>query len=145
MTRHYDSSRSVYSGSKRHVVLRSFLSVSNLLDELIEMLGRIHEIDVGRIHNQQRRLVVPVKVVRVRLAKLLQILWRNRLLVFTSALFNALQECINTRLQVNNELWFRNCFRQQIVEAVVDQQLRVVERQIREDLALRKRVVGEDE
>src|SRR5713226_1296853 len=59
----YVSSRSVDSRSKRHVVLRSLLSVSNLLHELIEMLGRVHEIDVVRIHNQQRRLVVPVKVV----------------------------------------------------------------------------------
>src|SRR3954471_14258705 len=97
-------SRSVYSGSKRHVVLRSLLSVSNLLDELVEMLGRIHEIDVGRIHDQKRRLVVTVKVVRVRLAELLQILWRYRLFVSASALFDALQECINVRLQVNDEV-----------------------------------------
>src|SRR5207237_3382918 len=84
------SSRSVDSRSKRHVVLRSLLSVSNLLHELIEMLGRVHEIDVVRIHNQQRRLVVPVKVVRVRLAELLQILWRDRLFVTAPALLDAL-------------------------------------------------------
>ena len=67
------SSRSVDSGSKRYVVLGSLLSIANLLDELFEMLGRVHEIDLVRIHDQQRRLVVPVKVVRVRLAELLQI------------------------------------------------------------------------
>src|SRR6266516_6270036 len=67
-------SRSVYSGSKRHVVLRSLLRISNLLDELIEMRRRVHEVDLIGIDDQQRRLVVPVEVVRVRLAELLQIL-----------------------------------------------------------------------
>src|SRR5687767_11857609 len=51
-------SRSVDSGSKRYVVLSSLLSVSNLLHELVEMLGCVNEIDVGCIHHQQRRLVV---------------------------------------------------------------------------------------
>src|SRR5205085_4911797 len=66
-------SRSVYSGSKRHVVLGSLLCISYLLDELFEMLGRVNEIDPVRIHHQERRLFIPVKVVRVRLAELLQI------------------------------------------------------------------------
>src|SRR5258708_37849239 len=82
-------SRSVNSGSKRYVVLRSLLRVSNQLDELIEMLGRVDEIDLVRIHDQQWRLVVPVKVMRVRLAELFQIIRRDRLLVSPSALLHA--------------------------------------------------------
>src|SRR5688572_5137996 len=69
----YTPSRSVDSGSKRYVVLSSLLSVANLLHELFEMLGRVHEIDLVRVDDQQRRLVVAVEVMRVRLTELLQI------------------------------------------------------------------------
>src|SRR6185295_271122 len=85
-------SRSVDSGSKRYVVLRALLRISDLLDELIEMIGRVHEIDLVGIHHQQRRLIVPVKVVRVRLAELLQILGRDRLLVSAPALLDTPEE-----------------------------------------------------
>src|SRR5258706_6387269 len=85
-------SRSVYSGSKRYVVLRSLLRIGDLLDELIEMLGRVDEIDLVRVHNQQWRLVVPVKVVRVRLAELFKIIRRDRLLVRPSALLHAFDQ-----------------------------------------------------
>src|ERR1051325_11734602 len=61
-------SRSVDSGSKRNVVLRTLLRVSNLLHELIEMLRRVHEVDLVRVHHQQRRLVVPVKALGEPLA-----------------------------------------------------------------------------
>src|SRR5260221_11893575 len=64
------SSRSVNSGSKRYVVLRSFFRISNLLDELIEMLGLVNKVDLGGIHHEKRGVVVPVEVVRVRLAEL---------------------------------------------------------------------------
>src|SRR5258706_6691617 len=88
---HYAASRSVDSGSKRYVVLRSFFRTADLLDELIEVLGFVHEVDLVGIDDQQRRFVVPVKVVRIRLAELQQILWRDRLLVRSSALLDALQ------------------------------------------------------
>src|SRR5438445_9554722 len=91
----YAPSRSVYSGSKRYVILRALLRVSNLLDELIEMRRGVHEVDVVRVHHQQWRLLVPVKVVRVRLAELLQILWRDLLLVSPPAPLDAPQQCIN--------------------------------------------------
>src|SRR5258706_378048 len=84
-------SRSVDSGSKRYVVLRSLLRIANLLDELIEMLGRVDEIDLVRVHHQQWRLVVPVKVVRVRFADLFQVLLRDRLLVRLPALLHAFE------------------------------------------------------
>src|SRR6185436_20621681 len=84
-------SRSVDSGSKRYVVLGSLLSIADLLHELVEMLGCVNEIDLVGIHNQQRRLVVPVKVVRVRLTELLQIRGRDCLFVGTPALFDALE------------------------------------------------------
>ena len=77
------------SGSKRYVVLRALLRISNLLDELIEMPWRVYEVDLVRIHNQQWRFVVPVKVVRIRLAELLQILRRDRFFVGSPALLNA--------------------------------------------------------
>src|SRR5207253_9132954 len=79
------------SGSKRYVVLRALLRISNLLDELIVMPWRVYEIVLVRIHNQQWRFVVPVKVVRIRLAELLQILRRDRFFVGSPAPFNALQ------------------------------------------------------
>src|SRR2546421_12898333 len=82
-------SRSADSGSKRYVVLRAFLRIPNLLHELIEMRWCVHEIDLVRIHNQQWRFVVPVKVVRIRLAELLQILWRDRFFVSPPTLLNA--------------------------------------------------------
>src|ERR1043166_5801596 len=141
----FPPSRSVYSGSKRYVVLRAFFRASNLLDELIEVLRGIHEIDFVRVHDQQWRLVVPVKVMRVRLAELLQILWRDRFLVCPPALLDALQQCIKVPLQVNHEVRLRHGLVQQIVQPVVEHQLGVFERQVREDLALRERVVDQDQ
>src|SRR5205814_9008992 len=84
-------SRSVDSGSKRYVVLRTLLRVSNLLDQLIEMLGRVYEVHLVRVDDQQWRLVVPVKVVRVRVAELLEVILRDRLLVRPSALLHAFE------------------------------------------------------
>src|SRR2546423_6277174 len=130
-------------GSKRYVILRSLFGISNLLDELIEMLGCVHEVDLVGIHNQQRRLVVPVKVMRVRLAELLQILWRDRFFVSPPALLDAPEECIKVSLQVDDQLRLRHRFVEEVVEPVVDHQLRVLERQVREDLALGKAVVGD--
>src|SRR5205085_12394039 len=102
-------------GSKRYVILRSLFRISNLLDELIEMLGCVHEVDLVGIHHQQRRLVVPVKVVRVRLAELLQILWRDRFFVSPPALLDALEECIKVSLQVDDQLRLRYRFVEQLV------------------------------
>src|SRR5580765_1240461 len=122
----YAASRSVDSGSKRYVVLRSFFRTSDLLDELIEVLGVVHEVDLVGIDDQQRRFVVPVKVVRIRLAELLQILWRDRLLVRSSALLDALEKCIKIPLQVDDQLGLRHALQEQVVEAVVDHELGVV-------------------
>src|ERR1051326_2149773 len=138
-------SRSVYSGSKRHVVLGSLLRISYLLDELVEMLRRVNEIDPVRIHHQQRRLFVPVKVMRVRLAELLQIRRRDRLFVGAPALLDALQECIKIRLEIDHEVRPRHLIEEEVVQPVVDHQLGVIERQMREDLRLRERIVGEDQ
>src|SRR5262249_56097465 len=79
------------SGSKRYVVLRSLLCISNLPNQLIEMHRLLHEVDLVCIYNQQWRFVVPVEVVRIRLAELLQILRRDRFFVGSPALFNAPQ------------------------------------------------------
>ena len=49
------------------------------------------------------------------------------------------------RLQVNDQLRLRHLLLQQVVQPVVDHQLGVVERQVREDLALGEGVVGEDQ
>src|SRR6266850_3051396 len=91
-------------GSKRYVVLRSLFRISDLLDELVEMLGCVHEVDLVGIHHQQRRLVVSVKVMRVRLAELLQILWRDRFFVSAPTLLDALEKCIKVSLQVDDQL-----------------------------------------
>src|ERR1700680_2622134 len=141
----FNPSRSFYSGSKRYVVLRALLRVSNLLNELIEMRRRVHEVDVVRVHHQQWRLLVPVKVVGVRLTELLQILGRDRLLVSPPAPLDAPQQCIKVALEVDDEVGFRYGLEQQVIEPVVDHELGVVERQVREELVFRKGVVGEEQ
>src|SRR6266852_8453095 len=132
----YAPSRSVDSGSKRYVVLRSLLRISNLLHELIEMRRGVHEVDVVRVHHQQWRFLVPVKVVRIRLAEFLQILWRDRFLVGSPALLDAPQQCIKVALEVDDQVRLGNRLMQQVIEPVVDHQLGVLERQVGKDAAL---------
>src|SRR5260370_40279706 len=100
------------------------------------MRRRSHEVDLVRIYNQQWRFVVPVKVVRIRLAELLQILRRDRFFVGSPALFNALEKCINSGLQIDNQVGLGHRLVQELVEAVVNHQFRVIEGEGGEKLVL---------
>src|SRR4029078_5202201 len=79
------------------------------------------------------RLVQFAKVIGIRIEAIVLRILRPRAQTF--------DENITRRLQVDHEIGSRNVFGQQIVEPLVDEQLVVVEIEIRKDLVLVEQVV----
>ena len=83
----------------------------------------------------------------VRLVQLAQVLvvglQRDRFGIARARLRTPAQQHVGRRLQVDDEIGRRDVARQQIVEPLIDEQLVVVEIQIREDLVLVEQVVAD--
>ena len=101
------------------------------------------------LDDEERRGVVVEEEVLVGLVELLEVLGigleRRRLPDRRGRLRSATEQHVGRRLQIDDEIGWRYVAGQQIVEPLVDEELVVVQVQIREDLVAVEEVVGDRE
>src|SRR5688572_5980344 len=102
------------------------------------------EVDLAHVRNEQRRLRVMEEELVERGGELLEIARAQVRLGLASALANAIEEHFGARLEVDDEVRLRQLRVEQRVDAVVEAELLLVERDRREDAVLREQVIRDD-
>ena len=130
----------------RHVVPRALAHRPHLALEVGERVVAPGQIELRGFDDQQRRGAVVKEEVVVRLVQLPDVLVVERRAASGScarALAQALAQHVGRRLQVDHEIGRRHVLRQQLVEPLIDEQLVVVEVQVRVDLVALEQVVAD--
>ncbi len=137
-------SRPSASPLARHVVLRALLHVLDLAQQVLDVLVVPVEVERRGLDDQQGRAGVVEEEMVEGVVE-----FRDVLLVVAAALGRAaravaqpLAQPVGGALQVDDDVGRGEIAREQVVEALVDEQLVVVERQVREDLVLVEQVVA---
>src|SRR5438445_750026 len=119
---------------------------TDLLDEVVERLVAGVRVELRRLDDEQRRRVVVEKKMMVRLVQFAQVpvvgLQRDRFGIEAAAV-HAPQQHVGRRLQVDDEIGRRHVTREQIVQTLIDEQLVIVQVQVREDLVLVEHVIAD--
>src|SRR5258706_2308857 len=131
--------------SARHVDLRAPKGADDLLDEVLEVSFPLHEVDLVRLYHQERAVTEVVEEVIVGLDEALEVIRPDSPLVGARPLLDPREARVDRGRQVDDEVGPRDRFRERRVEPVVRAYLFVGQRQVREDLVLGERVVGDDE
>src|SRR5262245_12466388 len=125
------------------VVLRPLAHAPDLPDEVVEVVRALHEVDVGRVHDEERGLRVEEEEVVVRAVDLGEVLLGEPALLRAPARADPLHEDLGGSLEVDHEVGPGHALREQRVELLVDEKLAVLEVQVGEHLALVEDVVGD--
>jgi hypothetical protein len=125
------------------LVLDPLAHAAYLRHQIVQIRLVLHEIDVGRVDDEKRCLLVMVEEVIICLIQVLDILVRDLRLVVPVALADPLHEHSCGGLQVDDQIRPWHVLAQDGVETLVEHQFRVVQVQIGEDLVLREDVVAQ--
>src|SRR4030095_16671626 len=88
----------------RDVVLRALPHAPDLPDEVVEILRALHEVDVRRVHDEERRLRVVEEEVVVRAFDLGEVLLGEAALLRAPARADPLHEDLGRGLEVDDEV-----------------------------------------
>src|SRR5512140_3331960 len=112
-------------------------------DEGLDVVGAALEVDVARVHDQERRLVVVEEEVVVRARERVEPRRVEAALEVPSSSSHPSEEDVRPRLQIDDEVGPDDARPEQLVDALVEAELLRRERQGREDPVAREEVVGD--
>src|SRR5688572_8122740 len=113
------------------------------LDEEVEVLGYLDEVEALAVDDEERAVGVVEEIARVRLREAPQVVLGNRRLDGVAALPHAREQRVGRGLQVDHEVGHRRLGLHVLVDAAVELEFRVFEREPREERILGKRKVGD--
>src|SRR5690554_6186419 len=114
------------------VVVTTAFNGEDVFHQLFEVIAIMSQIEILGINDQERRAVVIMKKTGVGIVQRIKVVGADVLLDRYTALANTITEYIQRRLQVDHQLWARGVDSQFVVYLLVDTQLVIIKRNLRE-------------
>src|SRR4030095_1583024 len=129
----------------RNVMLLQFLffHLHDLFQEVLIVIGLLHEVDLGAVDREQRRFVVGEEKAVVGLGQIFQVSQVDVLLVGDFSLFDAVFEHVGGGLEEDHQVGLQDTGIQEIVEGFVEGEFVLGKIQERENFILGENIVGD--